>query len=352
MAAILALTVKDLLVLVRVKAGLFFTFAWPLIIAVLFGAVYSFPSGGGGARAIPVALADEDATSGSRAFAAALARREAFAVRTCPRRDAIDLVRRGNLAAAVVLPSGFAAAPRVELWLDPSRAAESAMVRGLLAEPTGNCARLAISQHNLAIQQQGPRSGYDITFPQGLIWGVLGCAMTFGIGFVTERTHGTLLRLRTAPIGRAHLLAGKALACALSCLLIEVLLCLIGRFAFHVVPHNWGLLALACVATMLAFVGIMMLLAGLGKSEQAAAGVGWALMMPLSLFGGGMVPLAFMPAWMARIGTFSPVRWSVLALEGALWRGFSPAEMLLPCGILAAIGLLCFAVGAKTLRVV
>jgi ABC-2 type transport system permease protein len=174
--------------------------------------------------------------------------------------------------------------------------------------------------------------------------------MTFGIGFVSERTHGTLVRLQMAPIGRVQLLAGKALACGAACLLVEVALCLIGFLFFHVAPPNWLFMALAGFCSAVAFVGIMMLVAGLGKTEQAAAGIGWALMMPLSLFGGGMIPLVFMPHWMVQAGMASPVRWSIMAFEGAIWRGFSLQEMLLPCGILAALGVVCFIVGTRTLR--
>jgi len=72
--------------------------------------------------------------------------------------------------------------------------------------------------------------------------------------------------------------------------------------------------------------------------------------MPLSLFGGGMIPLAYMPHWMTQIGAVSPFRWSIAAFEGAIWRGFSFQEMLLPWGILAAIVVVCFAVGTRALR--
>jgi ABC-2 type transport system permease protein len=63
-----------------------------------------------------------------------------------------------------------------------------------------------------------------------------------------------------------------------------------------------------------------------------------------------MMPLAFMPGWMSKIGMISPVRWGIMAFEGALWRGFSAYDMLLPCGILVAMGVICFAVGTRTLR--
>ncbi len=64
------------------------------------------------------------------------------------------------------------------------------------------------------------------------------------------------------------------------------------------------------------------------------------------MFGGGMIPLAFMPRFMATLSQASPVKWSILALEGAIWRGFTPIEMLLPCGVLVAVGAVCLAVGS------
>ena len=41
------------------------------------------------------------------------------------------------------------------------------------------------------------------------------------------------------------------------------------------------------------------------------------------------------------------MKWGILALEGALWRGFSLYEMLLPCGILIGVGVVGFAIGAR-----
>ena len=53
---------------------------------------------------------------------------------------------------------------------------------------------------------------------------------------------------------------------------------------------------------------------------------------------------------MRTLSSLSPVKWSILALEGAIWRDFSFREMLLPCAVLlgfaalfAALGLLRFA---------
>jgi ABC-2 type transport system permease protein len=48
---------------------------------------------------------------------------------------------------------------------------------------------------------------------------------------------------------------------------------------------------------------------------------------------------------MFRLGSISAVKWSVLALEGAIWRGFGPADMLLPLGVLVGMGTAGLAVG-------
>jgi ABC-2 type transport system permease protein len=73
-------------------------------------------------------------------------------------------------------------------------------------------------------------------------------------------------------------------------------------------------------------------------------------MMPLAMLGGAMIPQFFMPKWMQTIGIVSPVRWAVMAIEGGVWRQFTPAEVAMPCLILISIGLICFALGTRGLR--
>jgi ABC-2 type transport system permease protein len=420
MRAILALAIKDLQILIRVRAGLFFTFVWPFLVAILFGVMFS--GSGRESSKIGIAVVDEDASIGSADFISRLEKGGKFDILQTTRENATSLVRRGKRTAALVFPRGFGEAlsrvfygdpPRAEILIDPSRKAESAMMEGLLFQQaaegmqkffsdrtasqqmihkalndlgaTPNIASqeresvgrflgdldkvlgsapqqqarpgeasqwqpLKIEEKEIAPEQSGPRNSFDVTFPQGIIWGIIGCVMTFGIGIVTERTHGTLARLQIAPLTRAQLLGGKALACFVSIFIVQAGLFIVGRAFFKVYPTSVMLLMLACISVSVAFVGIMMLVSSLGKTEQAAAGAGWAAILPMSMLGGGMVPLFAMPAWMKTASQFSPVKWAILALEGALWRGFTLQEMLLPCAILLAIGMACFLIGSRTFR--
>jgi ABC-2 type transport system permease protein len=319
------------------------------------------------------------------------------------------VVLPSGFGAASARPFGGAGA-RVELGVDPSRRAEAAMLEGVLAQqaaaslqktmgdraasrkmiresldalrlaPPGSSSRadterflgeldrflekapagsgsggafqpLTVDETSVTVEGRGrPRNSFEFTFPQGILWGIMACAANFGIGLVVERTSGTLQRLFATPLSRAQLLGGKALGCFAAILFVEGLLLAVGVAFFHVRPSSPLLLALPLVSAAVAFVGIMMLMAALGRTEQSASGAGWAVLLVMAMLGGGMVPLFVMPPWMLVASNVSPAKWAILGLEGALWRGFSPAEMALPCVILVGVGLVCFALGARAFR--
>lgn len=210
-------------------------------------------------------------------------------------------------------------------------------------------AALDIDFDDVAVARVGPRSSFEITFPQALQWALIAAAAAFSLSIVTERTRGTFLRLRIAPISRLQVLAGKGLACFIFCVGVCSLLMAIGILIFGVGVASWTNLILAIVAGGICFVGIMMLISVLGKTEAAVSGAGWAIMLVMSMLGGGMMPLMFMPSWLKSISHISPVKWSILALEGSIWRGFGIGEMILPLAVLVGVGVTGFVIGTMIL---
>ncbi len=195
-----------------------------------------------------------------------------------------------------------------------------------------------------------PPSSYDITFPQAVIWGLLSVVTSFAIGLVVERRKGTLLRLRLAPLHLSQLLASKGLACLLTTMMVATVILVFGKLVFGIRiadPLQW---VVAVASTSLCFTGMMMLLSTVGNSEQSVSTIGWSVMMPLSMIGGGMIPLFFMPKWMLTVGSISPIKWSITAIEGAMWRGMTWSELLVPCSILIGIGAGTFSLGVVVLR--
>lgn len=150
----------------------------------------------------------------------------------------------------------------------------------------------------------------------------MGCVASFSISIVIERNQGTFLRLRTSPLTWMQVLAGKGLACFLTSVFVIASLLLAASIMFGVRIGNPLLLIVAVGSAAFCFTGLMMLFSTLGKTEGGVAGAGWGIMMPMAMLGGGMVPLLAMPGWMQTASNFSPVKWGIYALEGAIWRGF------------------------------
>jgi ABC-2 type transport system permease protein len=215
---------------------------------------------------------------------------------------------------------------------------------------TGGFRPLAVSVTKIEGDRRRPASAFSVTFAQGLLWGCIGCAMSFVVGLVQEKTQGTLLRLRVAPRTPVEILTGKALSCTLALGVVQAAVLGVGILVFGVRAQSVPLLAGTFGLVTALFVGLMLLVAGFARTEQAASGMGWAAMMPLSMLGGGMIPLMAMPRWMASASSVSPFKWAILAYEGALWRGFSLREILLPWAILAAGALLSGGLGLWRMR--
>ena len=420
MAILVALAVKDLRVLMASKGNVFWVLGFPLLFALLFGALYS--GADKGPTGMKLAVVDEDKSEFSQLYVTHLASEEALKVTRVDREQALTQVRKGQIAAAVVIRPGFgkgfsgffdANDPKLQIASDPGQKMQGAYLEGLLAKAqfevmakrfhdrkwlrgqmdawrdeikqasgslgadasvylrffdsmdnflqdvndrtyTGRLGNgngiLNVAKLDVQREYNGPQTPFQITFPQAILWAILGCVATFAISIVHERTTGTFQRLRVGPISQADILAGKGLACFLSCALVIGLLVLVGKLVFRVPIGSPALFLLGVLCTCLCFVGLMMLVSTLGKTEQSVVGAGWATLMILAMFGGGMMPLAFMPSWMRSVSHFSPIKWGILAIEGGIWRRFSLTEMLLPCGILIALALAFFTLGVLMLR--
>lgn len=215
-----------------------------------------------------------------------------------------------------------------------------------------NIERTPVIREGPRAKSPGERIGnpFNITMPQSMAWALMACAATFGISIVIERSRGTLLRLQTSPMTLAHVLAGKALACFIGLIGVSLIMLLFGMIVFGVRPGSYLFLAWAVLSASICFVGIMMVLSVVGKTEASAGGIGWAVLVVLAMLSGGMMPYEFLPDWMKNLASVSPVKWTILSLEGAVWRGMTFTEMLGPCLILIAIGVACFALGTAIFK--
>jgi len=359
------IAVKDLRLVLRDRAGLFWIAAFPVCFALFLGAVLERWS----ARddlALIVGLSDLDRSAESRVYIERLVRSGTLQVRPLPLDDARASLQRGELDAVVVLQPGMGAIPdwysgSAEVMLleaDPSRRREASYVKGLLLE--AGLARAI--EDNLtsdprsairivkAASLDGEPTAAELVTPAAVLWGLIGCAAAFAISLATEKRAGTLRRLRSLPLADWQVLTGKALACWAACMTIAVVILAGALLFFGVRLQSLPGLVTALASLTFCFTGIMAAISTLGATEQSVAGAGWGTLLVLGMVGGIMVPRMIMPAWLASIGAFSPVRWGLLALEHTLWRGGNVQDWLVPSASLTLLGVLGLCGGAWVLR--
>lgn len=206
---------------------------------------------------------------------------------------------------------------------------------------------ILVTTQSVKANRDLPSNAFAISFPQGIIWGIMGCAMGFAASFAGERSSGTFLRLCAAPLTPRRILLAKGLASGLVMLIVSGLMLLMAVAVFKVHVPSYSVMAGCLFVVTLAFVGIMMFAAGIGKSEAATNRAGWAIMMCLAMLGGAAVPLFVMPPIVRDLSVISPIRWAMLVLEGGVWRGwsFSDQSMLVPAAILLGIAIVGAAAG-------
>jgi ABC-2 type transport system permease protein len=354
--AMLVIAGKDLLVLMRDPVGLFWVFAFPVLFALLFGVV-TRGAFNDAPRRLELVVADQDGTPQSAAFLDRLAASGHVRLRSMPRDQGVQSVRKGDAAALVVIESGFGSAPRaaaIGLGSDPTRGPEQAVVRltvGAALASLGSPARAGAEEMKTLdiVPQEVRRDGWETVFPMAMLWGLMACAATFAIAIVTERVTGTLMRLWIAPVPRMAVFAGKTLACFTACMVNALVLVGIGRLAFGLrTPQPLALLG-AIVAVAVCFSGLSMLIGTMGRSQQAVTGAGWGTLVVLAMVGGAMIPAVVFPDWMLTLSPLSPVRWGIRVLEGAWWRGVPLASLSLELSLLVGFGIVFFAAGSGVL---
>jgi ABC-2 type transport system permease protein len=338
----IVLAVKDLRILLRDRIALFWVLGFPLVFAGFFGAVLSEAIAGDIAL-LPVRVVDEAGGEDAARFVTFIERADALELRPSTLESARRDVRQGEAIAYVRIPGGFTIDEGVvELGVDPSRRTEALMIERVVGDAVsaleGWAPASTMGRLQRAEIEASPRSPFELVFPAATLWGLIGCASAFAVSLVSERRRGTLARLRAAPMGLGAILGGKALSCFVACATTAGVLFAVGHVLLGIRAESPLALVVVTACIALCFVGITLALSTLGTSEQSVAGAGWSVLIVMAMLGGAMVPLELMPEWLVRASDLSPVKWGIVALEGAMWRGLAPSALVKPCVILVLVG--------------
>jgi ABC-2 type transport system permease protein len=412
MRKILSISWKDVQVLFRDGAAVILMIGGPLVLSLGLGLVTGAfnRDDTNGIPAVPVALVDQDGGELAEALIEVF-QSDDLATLVEPRvlPDAFTAktqVDEGELAGAIIIPSGFTAAmmpdPRtgqvtesgasIEVYTDPGRPIGAGIVRSIVADfvsqvQTGAAAmqltmselvasgavppeqlpevgRLlgeqlyagaqtsAVSTASLVDIRQETAEGETTEFnPMAYIapaMALLFLMYTVSLGgrsLLQEREEGTLPRMLTAPTSTTQVFAGKVTGIFLAGVAQTGVLILITTILFRL---DWGsplgvvLLVLAAAA---AATGWGMLVGAVSRTPGQAASLGTTLMLLFGILGGSFVSLSGAGPVINALSRITPNAW---ALDGFTQLGLGRG---IPALIPSLVGLLAMAVILFTISV-
>lgn len=181
---------------------------------------------------------------------------------------------------------------------------------------------------------------YQILVPSYTVTFAFFLVLTVGWLFVAERRHGTLVRLRAAPLDRWQILLGKLIPCLAVSLFQGFFLLVCGKLVFGMSwgPEPW-LIVPVVASTSFAAVGLATLVAGVARTETQVAVYGTMLVLVLAGVSGSLMPRDLMPEQMRQISLVTPHAWALEAYSQLLGNPEPQTDLVWKsCGVLTAFG--------------
>lgn len=406
------LAIKDLTQLSREWETFFFLLALPIIFTLMFG----FAFGGFGGEEdprLPLGVLDEDGSALSAALVDLLGESEVVRVATLKPADADRLDRKvqsGDLAAALVIPAGYARALfegtplRLTAVAGPETAGQTAVaevqavsVRAAGAATAARLAAQAVDEQaqlspgtvrgfadeaerqdlltqaareavaawqnpplTVEVRQSGTiatdespiaQSGFSHISPSMLVQFGIGGLIGAAAMLVNERKSRTMRRMLTTSISRSQIIVGHYLAIVVLLLIQFTLLIVFGQLLLRVPYLRAPLATLLLLITTALWSGSLGLLIGtLARNPEQATLFSLLPMFILGGMGGAWVPLEFTGKTFQAIGHLLPTAWAIDGFENIVIRGLGLESVLLPAAIMLAWAVGLFALAAWRFR--
>ena len=338
------LTLARVLEFVRDPAALFWTFGFPVLLAVALGIAFR------DAPPPELAVVVDAAHPEAEALSRALDDSEGLTAEVLPIAAAREAVARGRAELMVGEPSGPPNEP--SYYFDPAKA-DARTARMLTDDALQRAAGRddVLAARDEPVTDEGGRY-IDFLSPGLIGLNVLGSAM-WGIGFavVEARKRKLLKRLAATPMSRAQFLLSYMLSRLLFLAAEVAVLIAFGWVAFGVAVHgSWLALVVLSLGGMLAFTGVAMLIAARPTSTEVASGWANLFSMPMWILSGAFFSYERFPDAMLPFIKALPLTALNDGLREIMNEGQGLAAVLPELAVLGAWGGLSFVIALRIFR--
>jgi ABC-2 type transport system permease protein len=347
----------------RERSAMFFTFAFPVILVLVFGTIFTKPEH----LNFELPVQDNSGSEASARLLKALTAGAAFTVTTVPVAvDATQYAKEHKLNLLLVIPKNFEALQKqrvagntgvpvpVSYVYDPSSTAVDTKIQLLDTivaaanqKATGSPPAITL----VAVSILAKRYRFIEFFVPGIIaMAIMTSCLSNALNMNAElRQKGILRKLATTPITRADWLASSIVYQLILSVISTVAILLVSYFVFDVRLHIGIWLPLIVVVEVIAFVGFGMLLTPFAKEAESASAVANAFLFPMMFLSGTFFPVEMMPAFLQTFAKLLPLYYVNEALRATMIF-VDDAATLRAVGVTAAFAAIVFVAGTFKTR--
>jgi ABC-2 type transport system permease protein len=314
---------------IRNPIGLFFTLVFPIILILIFGAV--FANTGSSAVSLYVENLDHDSPA-SVAFLGALNDTGAVSVYVIPATSGnlSAYLAKNSETAGLVIPAGFQAAlvnktpVTVTVFTNPSAAADSGIVIGAV-QGVESAFNLKEAGGSVVVSSSYLNVGSQIfTYIDYLIPGLIGFSILTSPMFSMVNISSTWKRdklfrqLSLTPLTRAEWFAAAMIWYVLLAIIAAFVMILVGRSVFgaHVSPVAWMFPFL--VAGPVLFVSLGLIAGSVSKTPETAAVIGNVILFPMMFLSGTFFPVSGFPPYLQTVAHVLPLYYVIDGLNDGI----------------------------------
>ena len=348
----------------RERSAMFFTFAFPVILVLVFGTIFTKPEH----LNFDLPVQDQSGTRSSARLLETLATDQAFRITQVPTDvDAAQYAREHKQNLVLVIPKNFDAPPAQR---PGPRGGTEAVALTYVYDPSSTSVNTKIqlletmvAQVNQKITGVPPhlelvpasilpeRYRFIEFFVPGIIaMAIMTSCLSNALNMNAElRQKGILRKLSTTPITRADWLVSSILYQLILSAVSTVAILLVSYAVFDVRLHIDAWLPLIVVVEVIAFAGIGMLLTPFAKEAESASAVANAFLFPMMFLSGTFFPVEMMPAFLQAFAKLLPLYYVNEALRAAMIFSDHGAT-LQNAGVTTAFAAVAFAAGTFRTR--
>jgi ABC-2 type transport system permease protein len=310
----------------RNAAGLFFGLIFPVVLILIFGAIFSSSSSG----TVTVYVQNQDGGQASTHFVDALNHTDILNLVSVNSSENFSQYLSAHSASdGIIIPAGFSAnytegyPVNVTVYGNPSQSS-SAIVSGVV---TG-----VVNLFNLRYYSGSPIIGVTQTTAQAqvteyidfLVPGLIGFSILVSPMFSLVSISSEYKRIKLfkqlslTPLTKIEWLASKVLFYILLSVASFLLMVAVGVFAFgaHVVLSLW-LIPFLVLGPML-FASLGMLVGTVSKNTETASVVGNLITFPMMFLSGTFFPISLMPTYLQYFAHVLPLFYIIDGLNGVM----------------------------------